>query len=70
MAELRRRKHRDEKPLAIMVADVAAARELCEVSPAEEAVLTSPRRPIVLLRRRPGAQIADAGRAGESLRWA
>ncbi len=33
VAELRRRKHRDQKPLAIMVRDVDAARLLCEVSP-------------------------------------
>jgi hydrogenase maturation protein HypF len=54
VAELRRRKHRDEKPFAVMVADLAAARTLCEVSPLEEALLRSSRRPIVLLRRRPG----------------
>ncbi len=58
VAELRKRKQRDQKPLAIMVEDVAAARDLCEVSPAEEAVLRSSGRPIVLLRRRPGAKIA------------
>ncbi len=51
VGELRRRKHRDEKPFAVMVADLAAARKLCDVSPAEEALLRSPRRPIVLLRR-------------------
>jgi len=54
---LRERKHRDEKPFAVMVADVAAAEALCEVRDAERALLTSPRRPIVLLRKR------DAGRA-------
>jgi hydrogenase maturation protein HypF len=58
VADLRMRKHRDQKPLAIMVEGVGAARELCEVSPAEEAVLTSARRPIVLLRRRLGALVA------------
>jgi hydrogenase maturation protein HypF len=52
VAELRRRKHRDEKPFAIMVWDVDAARELCEVSEAERRILTSVRRPIVLLRKR------------------
>jgi hydrogenase maturation protein HypF len=57
VAELRRRKHRDQKPLAIMVRDTSAVSEICEVSPTEEAVLTSSRRPIVLLRRRPGSLI-------------
>src|ERR671937_138628 len=46
---LRRRKHRDEKPFAVMVADGDAAASLCEVSPAERELLESPRRPIVLL---------------------
>lgn len=59
VAELRRRKHRDEKPLALMVGDVAAAEALCEVDPVERDLLRAPRRPIVLLRRRPGAGVAD-----------
>jgi hydrogenase maturation protein HypF len=59
VAELRRRKHRDEKPFAVMVADVDAAATLCEVSPAERELLASPRRPIVLLRKRPTCDIAD-----------
>jgi len=49
--ELRRRKHRDEKPFAVMVRDVEAARFICEVSQAEEELLRSAARPIVLLRR-------------------
>jgi hydrogenase maturation protein HypF len=53
VAGLRARKHREDKPFAVMVADVAGARALCRVDPAEEAMLASPRRPIVLLRRRP-----------------
>ena len=53
MAALRARKHREDKPFAVMVADLAGARALCRVDPAEEAMLASPRRPIVLLRRRP-----------------
>jgi len=36
-----------------MVADLAGARALCALDPAEEAMLASPRRPIVLLARRP-----------------
>ncbi|MBI3993721.1 MAG: carbamoyltransferase HypF, partial [Candidatus Lambdaproteobacteria bacterium] len=49
--ELRRRKHRDHKPFAMAVADVQAARRFCRVSPAEQALLTSPAHPIVLLRK-------------------
>lgn len=56
---LRRRKHRDEKPFAVMVRDLAAARALCEVTPEEESLLLSPRRPIVLLRRRPSLALAE-----------
>src|SRR5512133_245513 len=53
VAALRARKHREDKPFAMMVAGLEAARRLCLVDPAEEAMLSSPRRPIVLLRRRP-----------------
>ena len=53
VAALRARKHREDKPFAVMVADLAGARALCAVDPAEEAMLASPRRPIVLLARRP-----------------
>ncbi len=49
---LRERKHRDEKPFAIMVSNVAAARVLCEVGPAEAGLLRSPSAPIVLLARK------------------
>ena len=58
LAELRRRKRRDGKAFAVMVADVDAARAVCEVSPNEEGVLASPARPIVLLRKRPAAHVA------------
>jgi hydrogenase maturation protein HypF len=57
---LRARKHREDKPFALMVADVAAARELCEVDDTGESLLASSRRPVVLLPRRPGAAVADA----------
>src|SRR5512133_4346543 len=53
VAALRARKHREDKPFAVMVADLAGARALGAVDPAEEAMLASPRRPIVLLARRP-----------------
>lgn len=63
VAELRRRKRRDGKALAVMAPTVAAVRALCFVSEEEEAVLTGASRPIVLLRKRPdgaiGAGVAD-----------
>jgi hydrogenase maturation protein HypF len=59
-AALRERKHREDKPFAVMAADVAAAGTLAEVDPTAERLLTSPRRPIVLLPRRPDAPVAEA----------
>ncbi|MDP2183617.1 MAG: carbamoyltransferase HypF [Actinomycetota bacterium] len=57
---LRERKHRRGRPLAIMVADLAAARAICEVGPEEEGLLTGTIRPVVLLRRRdPAGGAAD-----------
>jgi hydrogenase maturation protein HypF len=49
---LRERKHRDEKPFGVMVADLDAVRAVAEVTPEEEALLASPERPIVLVRAR------------------
>src|SRR5262249_29262088 len=59
VAELRNRKHRDEKPFALMVRDLDSAEALCEIQPAERELLLSPRRPIVLLRKRPSAPVAE-----------
>ena len=59
LAELRRRKRRDGKEFAVMVPDAATAREACLVSPEEEALLCSAARPIVLLRKRDGARLAE-----------
>jgi hydrogenase maturation protein HypF len=49
---LRERKHREEKPFAVMFPSVAAIRQSCEVSLLEERLLLSPEAPIVLLSRR------------------
>jgi hydrogenase maturation protein HypF len=54
VAELRRRKARGDKAFAVMVPDVGTAHSLAEISPAEAVLLTSPARPIVLLRRTDG----------------
>ncbi|GAA0615080.1 carbamoyltransferase HypF [Sporichthya brevicatena] len=57
---LRDRKHRPDKPFALMVRDLEVARRLVEVGSAAERALTSTAAPIVLLRRRPGSGIVDA----------
>ena len=49
---LRERKHRDGKPLAVMVRSLRAARELARISDAEATLLASPQRPILVLERR------------------
>ncbi|HEX7973707.1 MAG TPA: carbamoyltransferase HypF, partial [Anaerolineales bacterium] len=58
VAELRRRKLRVDKPFALMMPDLATVQAHCFVSAAERELLQSPQRPIVLLRRRPGSNIA------------
>ncbi|MHC4469834.1 MAG: carbamoyltransferase HypF [Planctomycetota bacterium] len=50
--ELRRRKRRDAKPLALMVPDLEAARELASLSAGAEDALMSPAAPIVIAPRR------------------
>jgi hydrogenase maturation protein HypF len=67
VAKLRARKHREEKPFAIMVADLEAARALVELEEKQAALLASPARPIVLLRRRPGAAVAPSVAPGSAL---
>ena len=62
VSELRRRKAREAKPLAVMVDRLEAARRLCVVSDAEADLLQSAERPIVLLERGPratGRELAD-----------
>ncbi|MFZ5587307.1 MAG: carbamoyltransferase HypF [Thermodesulfobacteriota bacterium] len=60
VARLRARKHREEKPLALMAPDLAAARRLVELDPVAEEALTSRERPIVLAPMRPDAGVAPA----------
>ncbi|GAA1211721.1 carbamoyltransferase HypF [Pseudonocardia alaniniphila] len=60
VAELRARKHREDKPFAVLAPGLDAAATLGQVGPGEAAELTSRRAPIVLLRRRLGAPLAAA----------
>ncbi len=58
VARLRDRKHREEKPLAVMMPSVDVMRRFCAVSADEEALLRSPAAPIVLLTPLAGEAIA------------
>ncbi len=54
--ELRIRKRRSEKPLALMFPDIESVKNVCEVSQQEEALLKSIEAPIVLLKKLTGSQ--------------
>jgi len=58
VARLRERKHREEKPFALMMPSPEIAREYCQISPAEAQLLQSQAAPIVLLQPKPGTDIA------------
>ncbi|MEP6778003.1 MAG: Sua5/YciO/YrdC/YwlC family protein, partial [Chthoniobacterales bacterium] len=60
IVRLRERKHREEKPFAVMVRSLAAAQELCRISELEERLLLSPEAPIVLLEREKDARLAPS----------
>jgi hydrogenase maturation protein HypF len=54
VAELRRRKQREEKPFAVMLSAVLPEPTFVAVSEEDAALLASPERPVVLLPKRPG----------------
>src|SRR5580693_5912407 len=58
VARLRERKHREEKPFAVMMPSLEVARAYCEISPAEVALLESQAAPIVLLQPKADTDIA------------
>jgi hydrogenase maturation protein HypF len=60
VSALRRRKHREDRPFALMVAALDAAGALVELGPDARALLSSPARPIVIARRREDAAVAPA----------
>ena len=57
---MRSRKHREDKPFALMAPSLAGARELVELTAAEEALLEGRERPIVIARRQAFAEVAAA----------
>jgi hydrogenase maturation protein HypF len=56
---LRERKRRNNKPFALMAPDISAIRKYCFVSEAEEEILLSHKRPIVLLKKRDDLSLAE-----------
>jgi hydrogenase maturation protein HypF len=52
VARLRERKQRGDKPFAVLVRDLATGHAVADVDDVEAGLLTSARRPVVLLRRR------------------
>jgi hydrogenase maturation protein HypF len=57
--ELRSRKIREDKPFALMAADIETAERFCELNKEERELLLSPKRPIVLLRKK-GERLPEA----------
>ena len=57
---LRARKHRIEKPFAVMVPNIETAERLCMIDEVARRLVLSPQRPIVLLPKREGSGVAEA----------
>lgn len=58
--KLRERKKRVRKPFAMMASDMDTVRRYCSVGPAEEGLLASVRRPVVLLEKKPDCTLPEA----------
>ncbi len=56
---LRERKGRVDKPFAVMALDITAVHQFAHLSPAEETLLTSKERPILLLRKKANSPLSD-----------
>ena len=72
VAGLRARKHREDKPFALMAPSLAVAKSLVSLSARALELLTGPARPIVLASRRAGAPVAESvapGARPQSARW-
>jgi hydrogenase maturation protein HypF len=65
VSALRNRKYREDKPFALMCRDLAVIEGLCVLDDAACALLQGHERPIVILPRRQGAQIAPSVAPGQ-----
>lgn len=64
VAELRRRKFREQKPFAVMARTLDDVRSLCTLTKLEQQLLVSPRRPIVILPSSGQTRVADSVTCG------
>jgi len=60
IVELRRRKRRGEKPLAVMFGDLTQLERECVLDDVERGMITAVESPIVLVRKRASAKVANA----------
>jgi hydrogenase maturation protein HypF len=67
VAALRRRKHREDRPFAVLFESMSELDMACDPTPEERAQLTSPAAPIVLCATRPGADLAPSVARGSPL---
>ncbi len=66
VTRLRTRKKRSDKPFALMAFNIDLINTFCEINPAEADLLKSQRRPIVLLHKKPNANIVDDVAPGQN----
>jgi hydrogenase maturation protein HypF len=57
---MRAQKNRPMKPFAVMMRDIDTVKRECELTEAQEAVLTGHQKPIVLLKKKPGTSLCEA----------
>ena len=70
VAGLRRRKKREEKPFALMAGDIRTVEQFCFLTGGEKALLRSPQRPVVLLRKNGRNPVAPGVAPGQKyLGW-
>ena len=60
VSSMRKRKKRSDKPFALMAFNMETIESVCFVSPIERELLTSRQKPVVLLEKKPGANIAPS----------
>ncbi len=66
VAQLRKNKVRYDKPFAVMMRDLDTVRRFCELDDTEAKALCSPRKPIVLLKKKQGCALAEEIAPGNS----